>query len=290
VDGLGGECLCLSGMDENTPGDRAKESLSWRMYPLPERKGKHLPTFCPWSRIALSWSHAVDMSKWPGEDVVDKIKIVLADDHALMREGTRELLEREEDLEVVGEAGNGEEAVKLAIELQPDVALIDIAMPKLNGIEATKQIKTDAPSVAVLILTVYDDDEYVFALLEAGAAGYLLKDVRARDLVAAIRSVHGGDSVLHPAVARKVVDRFARRGSKAGLESAVERLSDREMEVLKLAARGLSNKDIAQELVISIRTVQGHLHNIFGKMHVGSRTEAVVQALQKGWFTLEEGF
>jgi len=219
-----------------------------------------------------------------------RITIILADDHVLMREGTRELLERHEDLEIVGEAGDGEEAVRLAIELQPRVALIDIGMPKLNGIEATKQIKATVPSVAVLILTVYDDDQYVFALLEAGAAGYLLKDVRARDLVEAIRSVNAGDSVLHPAIARKVVDRFAHHGGDVPEESTLERLTEREMEVLKLAARGMSNKEIAQKLVISVRTVQGHLHNIFGKMHVGSRTEAVVQALQQGWLTLDKGF
>ena len=140
----------------------------------------------------------------------------------------------------------------------------------------------------MLILTAYDNDQYVFALLEAGAAGYLLKDVRARDLVEAIRAVNAGDSVLHPVIARKVVNRFARRLGEPGEESTLDRLTEREMEVLRLAAKGMSNSEIAQELVVSVRTVQGHLHNIFGKMRVGSRTEAVVQALRKGWLTLED--
>lgn len=216
------------------------------------------------------------------------IRILLADDHVLVREGTRELLEREEDFQVVAEASDGEEAVQLTASRRPDVALVDIAMPKLNGIEATKQIKALYPSTAVLILTAYDDDQYVFALLEAGAAGYLLKNVRGRDLIEAVRAVHAGESVLHPVIARKVLDRFAHPPDKPLEEISPHQLTSRELEVLKLAAKGMSNKDIARHLDLSIRTVQAHLSTVFSKMQVGSRTEAVVQALHKGWLTIDD--
>jgi len=219
---------------------------------------------------------------------VSKIKILLADDHAVVRQGTRELLEREQDLEVVAEAGDGEEAVQLASSQRPDVAIMDIAMPKLNGIEATRQIKASLPATAVLVLTAYDNDQYIFALLEAGAAGYLLKDVRAEELIKAVRAVHAGESVLHPAIARKVVNRFAPAASKRAEESVQESLTEREMEVLKLAAKGMTNQEIANELALSVRTVQTHLSNIFGKMQVGSRTEAVLQGLKKGWLVLDD--
>lgn len=218
---------------------------------------------------------------------MEKIKVVIADDHVVVREGTRELLERENDLKVVGEAGDGEEAVRLVTELKPDVAIIDIAMPKLNGIEATKQIKALYPATAVLILTAYDNDQYIFALLEAGAAGYLLKNVRGQEVVEAVRAVHAGESVLHPVVARKVLNRFV-PSSREAKNREVEELTDRELEVLKRAAKGLSNKDIAQELCLSVRTVQAHLGNIFGKLMVASRTEAVVHGLRKGLLSLED--
>jgi len=223
-----------------------------------------------------------------GDESMDTISVLLADDHVLVRQGTRELLEREGDLEVVGEAGDGEEAVALAVDLRPDVVIMDIAMPKLSGIEATRRIKSAQPDSAVLILSAYDDDQYVFALLEAGAAGYLLKDVPAQELVEAIRAVHAGESILHPAIARKVINRFASplHEVATGIES--DELTEREMEVLKLAAKGMTNMEIAKALSLSVRTVQGHLSNIFSKMQVGSRTEAVIQALGKGWFTLEE--
>ena len=217
-----------------------------------------------------------------------KITVLMADDHDLVREGTRELLEREEDFLVVAEAGDGQEAVRLAAKHHPDVALMDIDMPRLNGIEATKEIKSISPSTAVLILTAYDDDQYVFALIEAGAAGYLLKNVRGRDLIAAIRAVHAGESALHPVIARKVLDHFIPGAKHRGEESKSVQLSDRELDVLRLAARGMTNRDIARDLNLSERTIQAHLSTIFTKMQVGSRTEAVVQALREGWITLDE--
>ena len=217
-----------------------------------------------------------------------KIKILIADDHAFVREGTRRILEQEPDLEVVAEAGDGEEAVRLASDLKPDVAIIDVAMPKLDGIEATRRIKALCPAVAVLVLSAYDDDQFVFGLLEAGAAGYLLKSVRGHEIVDAIRAVDAGESVLHPSVARKVLNRFASVSSRAQRKKPLELLTDREMEVMRLVTKGLSNKGIADGLCLSVRTVQGHLANIFNKLRVSSRTEAVVHALKEGWVTLDD--
>jgi NarL family two-component system response regulator LiaR len=218
-----------------------------------------------------------------------KIKILIADDHAVVREGTRRILEQERDIEVVGEAGDGEEAVAMATGLKPDVAIIDISMPKMDGIEATRRIKAVCPSINVLILSAYDDDQFIFSLLEAGAAGYLLKSIRSHELLDAVRAVYSGESVLHPSIARKVLNHFVSTSGKPveGTEPS-GMLSDREMEVLKLAAKGLSNQDIAEKLCLSIRTVQGHLGHIFNKLQVGSRTEAVVRALKEGWVTLDD--
>lgn len=221
---------------------------------------------------------------------MSRVTILLVDDHAVVREGTRQLLERELDLEVVAEAGDGEEAVRLARLHAPDIVVMDIAMPKLNGIEATRQIKATHPRISILALSAYDDDQYIFALLEAGAAGYLLKNVSAEELVKAIRAVAAGEAVLHPTIARRVLNRFAPTVDRQPTADALEHLTDREVEILKLAARGLKNQEIAHELSLSVRTVQTHLSNIFSKMGVGSRTEAVLEALRRGWITLQETF
>ena len=216
------------------------------------------------------------------------IKILIADDHAVVREGTRQILEQEPDLNVVAEAGDGEEAVRLAASSKPDVAIIDVAMPRVDGIEATRRIKALYPAIAVLVLTAYDDDQFVFSLLEAGAAGYLLKSVRGRELIDAVRAVYSGESVLHPTIARKVLNRFVPTPGKLKEHEPSEVLSEREMDVLKLATMGLTNQDIANKLCLSVRTVQAHLGHIFNKLQVSSRTEAVVCALKEGWVTLDD--
>ncbi len=206
----------------------------------------------------------------------------------ITRQGILRLLKETSDITVVGEAGDGEEAVEMTTEIAPDVVIMDIAMPKLNGVEATRQIKLLCPTTAVLILSAYDDDEYVFGLLEAGAAGYLLKTASGEELIHAVHSVHEGEPVLDPIVARKMINHFRSPGKLPEKGRTSEYLSDREMSVIKLAAKGMSNKEIADDLMLSKRTVEGHLRSIFNKLRVGSRTEAVLYGLRKGWFALED--
>ena len=215
----------------------------------------------------------------------DELTVLIADDHPLVREALHRALDVEEDMKVVAEASDGEEAVKLASELKPDVVVMDIVMPKVNGIEATRKIKEIAPDTAILILTAYDDEEYVLGLLDAGAAGYLLKSARGRDLAGAIRAIKSGESVLHP----KIIAKLLKRAMVAPVEEhkTSEILSERESEVLRLVALGMSNKEVAEELFLSQRTVKAHLTNVFNKLNVASRSEAIVKGLQWGLVTLE---
>ncbi len=216
-----------------------------------------------------------------------RIRLLLADDHALLRQGTAELLRREPDLDVVGEAGDGQQVVELAQALKPDVVLMDVRMPVLSGIEATRRIRAALPAVQVLVLTAHDDDQYIFSLLQAGAAGYLLKTAPVADLVKAIRQVQAGESPLDPAIARKVVLHLGGGRGAAAEAAETPELTARELEVLQLLARGLSNRAIAETLYVSDRTVQAHLTSIFAKMGVTSRLEAVLAAVRRGWLKLE---
>ena len=218
---------------------------------------------------------------------MEPIRIVLADDHALMREGTRRALEQYRDMTVVGETGDGQEALDLLKRLQPDVAILDIRMPKLNGIEVVRQMKDCCPSTKALILTAYDDDDYILALMEAGALGYVLKTTGASELAQSVRSVHSGEPILDPVIAAKVARLWAQSRADAK-ERTAEELSPREREVLQLAAKGLRNKDIAENLRISVRTVEGHFNNIFNKLNVASRVEAILYALSRQLVSLEK--
>jgi two-component system, NarL family, response regulator LiaR len=204
------------------------------------------------------------------------IRVVIADDHSVVRKGIRDLLSDEDDITVVGEARNGHEAVDLATALRPDVVVMDIAMPELTGVEATRQIRTQAPDVRVLVLTAYQDDPYIYSLLDAGATGYILKTAESREIVRAVRATAAGQSALDPAVAPRLIARLTKPAAGG------DTLTDRE------AARGQTNKQIGAELAISDRTVQNHLANIYAKLGVASRTEAVTAALQRNLIRLNE--
>jgi NarL family two-component system response regulator LiaR len=217
-----------------------------------------------------------------------KTRILIADDHAMLREGMRNLLEEEKDFELVGEAADGEEAVRLAGELKPDIVIMDIVMPKLSGLEATKQIKQVSPVTAILILSAYSDIRYIIGLLEVGACGYLLKNSPGKDVVKAIREIRSGESVLDPEVTRKLVQRLASLSKTQDEREASGQLTTREMEILKWASRGLSNKEMSEKLFISLRTVKAHMTNIFNKLGCSSRTDAIIKGLKQGYINLDD--
>ncbi len=211
----------------------------------------------------------------------DPIGVLLADDHAIVRAGIRQYLERAGDIRVVAEADDGEMAQSLISQYLPDVAVLDIQMPKASGIEVTRWVRANFPSIGVLILTAYDDDPYVLAVLQAGANGYVLKTASPADLIQAVRNVYAGKSVLDPAITRKLLAQLSQ--PREALQ--VEQLTERELEVLALTAKGYTNKAIGVQLSISDRTVQGHLAHIFNKLQASSRTEAVMRAVSLGWIS-----
>lgn len=218
--------------------------------------------------------------------MIDAISLLITDDHALVRHGIRAFLELQPDLSVLGEADSGEAAVRLAAELAPDVVLMDLVMPGIGGVEATRQVKQVSPHSQVIVLTSYHDDEFIFPALRAGALSYVLKDIGPEELADTIRKAARGESVLHPRVAARVVQEL--RGARRDIPNLFTDLSDRELEVLRLIADGRSNAEIAGKLVISEKTVKGHVSNILGKLHMLDRTQAAVYAWQQGLMARNE--
>ncbi len=208
---------------------------------------------------------------------IDKIAVVLVDDHAIVRQGLRTYLELQPDIEVVGEASDGREAVSVVRDTVPDIVLMDLVMPNSDGVEATRAITGMAPSTRVIVLTSFSEDEKVFASIKAGAQGYLMKDVLPQDLVKAIRTVYRGEAQLDPEIARKLMQEFTNPQPQTPRHD----LTERELEVLRLIAHGKTNKDIADELVLSEKTVKTHVSNILQKLHLSDRTQAAVYALRQ---------
>jgi two-component system response regulator NreC len=215
-------------------------------------------------------------------------KVLLVEDHIVVRQGIKALLSDEPDLEIVGEADNGREALSLVSELRPDVVLMDISMPGLNGIEATRQIRQRYADVKVVVLSMHASEEYVFQMLRAGASGYVLKQSDSSEVLTAIRAATSGGSFLSPPISRTVIDDYVHRAETRGRADDMDLLTSREREVLQLLAEGLSNREIAQQLNISIKTVETHRSNMMNKLGVSSKTELVKYALRKGWAALEE--
>lgn len=211
-----------------------------------------------------------------------RIKVLVADDHAIVREGVRMILGQEPDIEVVGEAGDGQQALDLVATVHPQVVIMDISMPGVGGIEATQRLKATHPEVQVLALTMHEDETYVFQLLRAGAAGYVLKRAAAQDLVQAVRAAARGEAFLYPSIARKVVEDYLKRVESGEERERYDGLTTREKEILTLIAQGLSNQQIAEKLFISIKTVQTHRAHILEKLGLHDRTELVRYAIRKG--------
>ncbi|MDF5751370.1 response regulator transcription factor [Spongiactinospora sp. TRM90649] len=214
----------------------------------------------------------------------EPIRVLIVDDHALIRRSLELALSAESDIEVVGEASDGKEAVELADRLLPDVVLMDVRMPRLSGIEATRSIKESVPSTRMIMLTVSDEEEDLFEAIKAGATGYLLKDVQLDEVPDAVRGVHEGQSLINPAMAAKLISEFAsmsRKEAERPPQLPVPRLTDREMEVLRLVAKGMNNREIAKQLFISENTVKNHVRNILDKLQLHSRMEAVVYAVRE---------
>jgi DNA-binding NarL/FixJ family response regulator len=220
---------------------------------------------------------------------MSKTKVLLVDDHTVVRQGLKALFAAEPDLDVVGEADNGREALALIATLQPDVVLMDISMPGLNGIEATRQLQERFPQVKVVILSMHANEEYVFQVLRAGASGYVLKQSDSLEVLAAIRAAISGGSFLSPPISRTVIDDYIRRSEARGRsqEPETDPLTSREREVLQLLAEGLPNREIAQQLNISIKTVETHRTNMLHKLGLKDKTELVKYALRKGWATID---
>jgi NarL family two-component system response regulator LiaR len=208
------------------------------------------------------------------------ITVLIADDHAVVRSGIRGFLEAQPDLQVLGEAASGAEGVKLAAELVPDVVLMDLAMPEMDGVEATRRIRDASPRTQVVVLTSFHDDAHIFPAIRAGALSYLLKDINPEELARTVRLAAQGEAVLNPRVASRMVKELA--GGQAPQSNPLAELSSRELEVLKLIAEGLSNAEIAERLVLSQKTVKGHVSNILGKLHLADRTQAAILAWREG--------